>query len=242
VSRLKAGYYLLTALATLGSSYFFGYLFFFLRDRFGFGDRENLAVAAMHGAIYVVSAWQCGKFAERRGFHTSLMLGFGGLSVCMVAGALAPTAVAEVVIIAVFSVVLLFIWPALEALTTEHEPRSRVPHVIGWYNVTWSGAAAVAYFTGGSLYGWHGTGAVFWIPAGIYLSGLIVTRWLARRAAPAAPPPPFAAEPAHPADAVLAKPSVPPQTFLRLGWLANPFSFMAIFTLIALMPGAGREI
>ncbi len=238
VRVLKSGYLVLSALATLGSSYFFGYLFFFLRDRFGFGDRENLAVAAMHGAIYVVSAWQCGKFAERRGFHTSLTLGFGGLSVCMVAGALAPTAVLEVAIIAVFSVVLLFIWPALEALITEDEPPSRVPHAIGWYNVTWSGAAAAAYFSGGSLYGWLGVGAVFWVPAAIYAIGLLITRRLARQAAlvrRAAPP--AAVESAHQPEAVLRAPSVPAHTFLRLGWLANPFAFVAIFTLIALMPG-----
>jgi predicted MFS family arabinose efflux permease len=237
VHQLKPGYLVLAALATLGSSYFFGYLFFFLRDRFGFGDRENLAVAAMHGAIYVVSAWQCGKFAERRGFHTSLTLGFAGLSICMAAGALAPTALIEIVIIAVFSVVLLFIWPALEALMTEHEPSSRVPHAIGWYNVTWSGAAAVAYFTGGSLYGWIGVGTVFWVPAAIYASGLVITRWLARLAAAAPPPVTPAAEPVHPSEAALASPSVPAATFLKLGWLANPFAFVAIFTLIALMPG-----
>jgi hypothetical protein len=156
----------------------------------------------------------------------------------MAAGALAPTALAEIAVIAVFSVVLLFIWPALEALTTEHEPPSRLPHAIGWYNGMWSGAAAFAYFTGGGLYEWLGAGAVFWTPAVIYFAGLVVTRWLAHRAAIAVPPPPpTTAELAHPAEAVLASPSVPPQAFLKLGWLANPFSFVAIFTLIALMPG-----
>jgi predicted MFS family arabinose efflux permease len=79
---------------------------------------------------------------------------------------------------------------------------------------------------------------VFWIPAVIYFAGLVVTRWLAGLAATAvAPQPARAAELAHAAEAVLASPSVPPETFLRLGWLANPFSFVAIFTLIALMPG-----
>jgi len=45
-----------------------------------------------------------------------LVAAFGGLALCMAAGALAPTAAIEVAVIAVFSVVLLFIWPALEAL------------------------------------------------------------------------------------------------------------------------------
>lgn len=239
--RLKPGYYALTALATLGASYCFGYLFFYLRDRFGFSDRDNLTVAALHGAIYVVSAWQCGKFAERRGFLTSLTIGFGGLAVCMAAGALASSAAIAVAVIAVFSVVLLFIWPALEALITEHEPAARVPHVVGWYNVTWSSAAAFAYFTGGSLYAWLGGGAVFWVPAAIFFVGLLVTRWIAGRATAAragAPPEPRPATAPEPRPA---RTSVPARTFLQLGWLANPLSFVAIFTLIALMPGLAAK-
>ena len=62
VHQLKPGYLVLAALATLGSSYFFGYLFFFLRDRFGFGDRENLAVAAMHGLGAVELATDVSSF------------------------------------------------------------------------------------------------------------------------------------------------------------------------------------
>ena len=45
--QLKAGYLVLAALNTLASSFFFNYLFFFLRDRFGFGDRQNLWVSAL---------------------------------------------------------------------------------------------------------------------------------------------------------------------------------------------------
>jgi predicted MFS family arabinose efflux permease len=149
--------------------------------------------------------------------------------------------VLAVTVIAVFSVVLLFIWPALEALTTEHEPPARVPHVIGWYNVMWSSAAAFAYFTGGTLYGWAGVGAVFWAPAAIFLVGLIVTRWLAGLAARAVPPGPMTRDDLRESEAAVVATSVPPQTFLRLGWLANPFSFVAVFTLIALMPGLAAK-
>jgi hypothetical protein len=103
----------------------------------------------------------------------------------------------------------------------------------------WSSAAAFAYFTGGSLYAWLGGGAVFWVPAAIFALGLVVTRWLAGRATSArvgpapAPGPPHATQPAST--------SVPARTFLQLGWLANPLSFVAIFTLIALMPGLAAK-
>ena len=180
--RLKAGYYLLTALASIASSYYFNYLFFFLRDRFGFGNRENLAMAALHGAIYIVASWQAGRFAERRGFHTSLAVGFAGLSVCMAAGALVTTAWLHAVVIVCYTVSVCFLWPAIEALIAQHEPPGRVPHTLGVYNCTWSMASAVAYFTGGSLYGWLGEGALFGVPGAIFLAELFMVIWLARAA------------------------------------------------------------
>ena len=45
LSRLKAGYFFLTAAASVATAYYFNYLFFFLRDRYGFTNRGNLAMA-----------------------------------------------------------------------------------------------------------------------------------------------------------------------------------------------------
>src|SRR5262245_56499164 len=178
--RLKAGYQVLTALGTLAASYYFNYLFFFLRDHFGFGNRQNLAVAALHGSIYIVSSWQCGKFAERRGAHTSLKVGFAGVALCMAAGALAGTVPLQLVVLACYTVSVCFIWPAMEALIIDRELPSRVPHAVGIYNCTWSTASAVAYFTGGSLYDWLGKGAVFGVSGTIFLANFLIALWLAR--------------------------------------------------------------
>ena len=93
--QLKTGYYALAALNTLATSYYLNYLFFYLRDQFGFGDRENLWVTALHGFVYIFSAWQCGKFAQRHGFHPSLKIGFVGLTICMITGARLHSSVAE---------------------------------------------------------------------------------------------------------------------------------------------------
>src|SRR3954469_4256603 len=128
--QLKTDYYALTALNTLATSYYLNYLFFYLRDHFGFGNRENLWVSALHGFIYIFSAWQCGRFAQHHGFHLSLKLGFAGLTVCMVAGAFFNTALGNIIAVIGYTIVLLFTWPALEALTSENEIPSRVPHMV----------------------------------------------------------------------------------------------------------------
>src|SRR5262245_28360207 len=114
---LKKYYFLLAALNTLATTWYSNYIFFFLRDQFGYGNRENLWVSALYGFIYIFAAWQCGKFAQRRGFVTSLKVGFGGLTLAMILGALLKgTLVGNLFALVAYTVALLFIWPALEAL------------------------------------------------------------------------------------------------------------------------------
>jgi predicted MFS family arabinose efflux permease len=240
---LKGGVFAATSLTTLATFYFFTYLFFYLRDRFGFDDRANLAVAALHGAIYIVAAWQGGRFAERHGYVTSLRVGFGGLTACMVVGWLAGDILLVTLgVVVVYTIVLLLIWPALEAMAMADEPPARVSHMVGLYNLTWSGSAALAYFTGGPLYDWLGADLIFTVPGVIFGLEFLVLVWLKQSQA-------FEPHrPDVPEVIVAAAPSPLPgrhrraATFLRLGWLANPLSYMAIYTLLALMPGLAAAL
>ncbi len=239
----KGTVYAATALSTIATFYHFSYLFFLLRDRYSFDNRLNLRVAALHGAIYVFAAWQGGRFAERRGYTASLTAGFVGLFLCMVVGALVSSAAALLAVMAVYTIVLLLVWPALEALAIADEPPERVPHLVGLYNLTWSGSAALAYFTGGPLYDRIGARMIFGIPAVIFLVQLVFLFWLSRRPASASPRPV--------ADVAAVVSSMPDDfrgspersvTFLRLAWLANPLSYMAIYTLLAVMPGLAASL
>ncbi|ODS53955.1 MAG: hypothetical protein ABS36_12190 [Acidobacteria bacterium SCN 69-37] len=228
------------SLTTIATFYHFSYLFFLLRDRFGFDDRANLGVAALHGAIYIGAAWWGGRFAERRGHGVSLAVGFAGLSICLIAGAFVPSAAGLLVVVVAYTVALLHVWPALEAMTIAGEPPDRVPHAVGIYNLTWSGSAAFAYFTGGPLYDWLGPRLVFEIPAAIMLIALAGLAWLCRR--------PWLPVHAGSAMATVERPpaplSSPPRarTFLQLAWLANPLAYVAIYTLLAVMPGLAAAL
>ena len=231
---------------TIATCYFSTYIFFFLRDRFGFGARENLWVTALYGFIYIFSAWQCGKFAQRRGFLTSLKVGFTGLALVMIAGgALIHSVPAALLVVAGYSVVLLFTWPALEALVSENETQSGVQEMVGIYNCTWAAGAAFAYFTGGKLYDWSNRGAVFWLPAAIFFVELLFVIYLARQArrSPAAEVPHAKAipeAPHHPEAAAFKQP-VSPKTFLNMAWLSNPFAYVAVNTLIAVVPSLAAK-
>ena len=242
--QLKVGYFTLAGMNTLATSYYFNYLFFFLRDHFGFGNRGNLWVTAMSGFIYIFAAWQCGRFAARFGRRLSLKLGFISLAAVMVASAIwAQSVTVLLALVAVYSVVLLFTWPALEALVSERESQAGMQKMIGIYNCTWAGGAAFAYFTGGKLYDLFGTGAVFWLPAGIFFGQFLLLLWLDKKhdAVFAATPEPPKENNHTPENSAFQQP-VSPQAFLKMAWLANPFAYIAINTLIAVMPGITHKL
>lgn len=241
---LKAGVFAATSLTTVATFYHLSYLFFLLRDRFGFDNRANLSVAALHGGIYIIAAWQGGRFAERHGNVASLTIGFGGLALSMGTGALVSSAAGLMVLVAAYSVALLFIWPALEAMAIADEPPERVPHVVGLYNLTWSGSAALAYFTGGPLYDWLGAWMVFVIPAAISAFELVALLILTRGANVTPVPRVVAVSIEPPVAAAIGDRTPRPRgpTFLRLAWLANPLAYMAIYTLLAVMPGLAAAL
>ena len=240
--QLKAGYLTLAWINTIASSYFLYYLFFLLRDRYGFGDEKNLWVSALHGFIYTFAAWQCGKFGDRRGYVLSLKLGYAALTVTMIVGAFLNGAAALMVLVAVYSVVLLLTWPALEALVSERETQAGTQRMVGIYNCTWAGAGAVAYFTGGKLYDALGDVAIFWVPAGLYGLQFLLTVWLDKHHTAFLATTPKPPEKHHAPEAVAFRQPVGPKAFLKMAWLANPFAYIAINTLIAVMPGVGKRL
>lgn len=240
MSRRKATGFLLTGLNTFACSYFGNYVFFLLQQQHGFGNRENLLTCALHGLIYVPAAWLGGRFAERRGLTTSLKVGFVGMAVALFAGGFLPSVAGVLVTLVVWTVAMCFTWPALEAFATHGESDQGTKRMVGIYNVVWSGCAGLMYFAGGAVFEWLGARSLFWIPAIIYVAQYAVTLWLERLPHP--PVPPLApAAPHHPEDAALHQP-VPPATFLKMAWLANPFAYIAIHSFLAVVPGRSAEL
>ena len=84
---------MLEGLNALASAYYFNYLFFYMRDHFGFGNRNNLLITALYGFVYMFSAWYAGRIARKHGYFRMLRIGFVGLIVSMVCGGLIPSPV-----------------------------------------------------------------------------------------------------------------------------------------------------
>lgn len=242
--RTKTFYFALAALNTLATTWFYNYLFFYLRDRFGMNNLENLWFSALYGFVYIFSAWQCGKFAQRRGFLVSLKVGFAGLALTMVAGALLHSVWGILCVLVAYGITLLFTWPALEALVSENETQAGVQHNVGIYNCTWASGAAVANFTGGILYDLLGRAAIFWLPAALFIIEFIAVfgiEKLVSRTPPEHRVEEAAKQTAVPEEEAFHQP-VSPKTFLKMAWLANPFAYVAINTVIAVMPGIAHRL
>lgn len=242
--QLKGGYFTLEALNAFSTAYYFYYLFFYARDVFHFGNAQNLALSALHGFVYMFAAWQGGRFAQRFGYFTSLKLGFSIMSVSLAVGLWAGGNLpVQLAVLAVWTGGMCFIWPTLEALVSEGEPTSRLKRMVGYYNITWAGASAIAYFLGGAMMKHLGRESLFWLPMAIHMVQLGLTFFLKARHDSGLSAPPAVAVPA-PIDPepVAALAAVTPKTFLRMAWVANPFAYVAINAAVPIIPSLAERL
>jgi predicted MFS family arabinose efflux permease len=232
--------YTIEGLNSFATILFFNYLYFFMRDRFEFGDRRNLLLAAWLGLTYTIAAWQAGRFAHRFGYFTALKIGFGLMIAGLAVGSQMASATGVILAATVTNIGMCCIWPTLEALVSESEPPAGVPRAVGIYNIVWAVTNAAAFFIGGTLVVQFGFKSIFYLPLAIVLVQLALTLWLQNHANETAraavgksiaPPPP---DPNRPSPQKA-------QAFLRMAWLANPFAYIAINTLIAVTPGLAAK-
>lgn len=234
--QLKFGYFTLEALNSFAGTFFLFYLFFLTRDEFGFTTRDNLLLTALHGFVYVFASWQGGRFTQRFGYFTALKLGFAGMAVGLTLGLVVPGVLGQVLGLLGWTLPCCLIWPSLEALVTEGEDYQGTARMVGRYNIVWSGAAAVAYFSGGWLWERFGRSGLYGICISLMVVQFLFTLWLESGAKKTPPRVKPVAEPAHQPEAAALRQSLPPQRFLQMAWLANPFAYVAINTVGAVIP------
>ena len=227
--------YTIEGLNSFGTVLYFTYLYFLLHEKFGFRDTANLAVAALLGLVYAFAAWQGGKFGQRHGNFAALKLGFGLMAVSYLVAVQLGTATGQIISAAFVSLGMCFTWPVLEALISENETPERVPHAVGIYNITWAATNAGALFIGGTIVEKFGYASIYWLPLAIVVTQLALTFWLEKIKLPA-----IEKNSAPEVDANRPSPARA-KNFLRMAWLANPFAYVAINTLIAVLPGVAAK-
>jgi predicted MFS family arabinose efflux permease len=225
----------------VATPYFTNYIFFLLRDRYEFGNLGNLATSALGGLVYALASWQGGRFAQRFGYYLSLKTGFGCMAICLALGMLVPSLPAALLAYVGCMAAVCFTWPALEALVSDGDADGLLQRNIGIYNLVWSTGVALIYFVGGTLYETLGHHSIFWLPALAHGGLCLWILRLGRRRFDTKAPPPLAVAPRR-LDTPAGTRPVNQETFLRLVWLAIPFAYVAITTVIAFIPALARTL
>lgn len=235
VSPAKVLLYLFEFLNCYAAVYYSNFLFFYLRRTFGFSEAQNLTTAALGGFVYIVAAWQGGKLAQRYGCMKFLYLGCFVMAVSLTAGLLFSSPPAQIIVYCLWTAGVCLVWPALEAMISERAGAS-LPKIIGIYNITWACGGAVAYFTAGILIENLGTTSLFWLPLGITLAEAAILPWASKYLKKESILQNYAPQQASPVSAADAK------RFLLMAWIANPFSYVAINTVIPLIPSVAENL
>jgi len=239
--KIKFSVFMLEGLNSFGTVFYFNYLYFWMRDEFGFGNKRNLALAAALGFFYTFAAWQTGKFAQRRGYFAALKTGYIIMAVALAAGWFLKFAAGQVCTAIVVTLGMCFIWPTLEAFTSDGETSESLPRMVGIYNVVWAATAALAFFSGGMFIKLFGYQILFTLPLVVVLAMLGLTFWLQGQATEAAREALEGREGAAPSQEPHQPASPSAKIFLRMAWLANPFAYIAIQTIIAVIPGIAAK-
>jgi len=239
-SLVKTGCFILEGLNSFATTFYFYYLYFFMQKQFGFGDKANLVLAAGSGLVYMFAVWWGGRFAQRAGCFTALKIGFVIMILALAVGTQLDSATGQVVVMLATTLGMGFTWPPLEALVSEGETAVRLQQIIGLYNVVWAGLGALAYFIGGAMLEKLGLKSLFVVPIAILVGQLGLILWL-ERGIRLTPPGKMVAEEHDVIAELNPRPIARAKAFLRMAWLTNPFAYIAINTLVAVMPGvAGR--
>jgi predicted MFS family arabinose efflux permease len=239
-AALKRNVFILEGLNGFAASIYFNYIFFFLREHFGFGAQGNLLFCAANGLVYAIGAFYGGKFAQRRGYFFALTVGLTVVVVSLLIALFSISVAGHVIAMVIWTLGICVTWPTLEALTCEGESPLTLPRKVGIYNVVWSVAFACGLFFGGTIIEALSWKSMFLLPAGIHFVQIVIIQITSRgltgnwQELPGAPTP-VAVAPDH-ADGNLNK------NFLRMAWLANPFAYIAMNTVIPLIPQVAANL
>jgi predicted MFS family arabinose efflux permease len=253
--KQTAAVFTLEGINSFATTLYFYYLYFFTERAFGFTKFQNLLLAAAMGLSYAMASALGGRFAQRRGYLTALKCGYAIMALTMGAAVFVNALPIHFLIMFTAYAGAALTWPALEALVCEGQARGAVQRNLGIYNLVWGGTGAIAYFFGGAIIEAGTFRALFAVSAllsaGQFFFVLALDRAMkrrsrhnemAQRAAGLQPTASAISENTSVDHKPAAGSPVTPQTFLRMAWLANPFAYLAINTVVAVIPSLAQRL
>ncbi len=235
--RIKVGVYVLEGVNALATSLYFNYLFFHMQAQFGFTNLGNLTLCAINGFVYAFAAWMAGRYAQKQGYFHALKIGFTIMGAALLAGSQLNTVQGQFLAVILWTIGMCFTWPTLEALTCENEPPRRLQKFLGIYNMIWALGSGLANFMGGAMLEKLGKSSIFLVPAALHILQIALVLYL-EKGYPTLARAEVSGNGSAQEDLHLdqQRSPVPPETFLKMAWVANPFAYIAINALLPVIP------
>jgi MFS family permease len=159
---------------------------FYTSHRFGWGARENFAVAALQGLFYMLGALLAKRISQRWGREKSLLALYAGMTTFAVVVAITASmtwAITTVLLIAVESSLMAASWPMIESLISGAGEPSALSRRLGWYNIVWAIIGALAVASSGAIIQHAPAWAFFAIVAACHLLAGVLIFYRTRLAA-----------------------------------------------------------
>ncbi len=214
---------------------------FYMNHRFGWGARENFAMAACQGVLYVSGALLAKKLSGRWGRERSLLALYASMTVFALAVGISASMfwpVLMALLVAIETGLMAASWPMLESLVSAAGDPSRLSRRLGCYNIVWASTGSIALAATGAIIqhtpAWAFFGAV---GAGHIIAGVLV--WLRTRSmTPCIEDVGLAYPPAHDAPRPMPDEVVIRQHRLAL-WLSRialPSTYVIVYSLAPALP------
>jgi MFS family permease len=153
-------------------------LSFYTNHQFGWGARENLSIAALQGALYMIGALLAKTISRRWGRRRSLLGLYGGMTALAVAVGISASfrwAVTAALLAVMETGLVAASWPMLQSLVSAAGEPAKLSKRLGYYNILWSSTGAIAVAASGAVIQHAPAWAFFGIiAAGHLLAGIII--------------------------------------------------------------------
>ena len=228
--------YAAESLASVGTTLLMAGIFFYTKEKLGWGLPENLLLAAAQGVAYVAGSLAATRIAGRFGRRRGLIGIFAFLALVPLLPLAWRSPVWLVIALLMYTFVASLAWPALESLISSDADVHALSRRVGIYNLVWSGTNAVTFAAAGIIIARWSDG-MFILPLAAHaLSAVLLWRVRATEAmaASAACSASMASEPPHAAP----EPQLLAQRTLAL-WLSRialPATYVVVYSLMAMMP------
>ena len=143
--------YVAESCSSVGTTLLMVGIFFFMKERFGWGLRENFLLAATQGVAYVGGSLAANTVAGRFGRRRGLIAVFILISLIPILPLMVREPGWVVVGLLAYTFVSALVWPALESLVASDADAHLISRRVGLYNLVWSGTNAVVFALSGLI-------------------------------------------------------------------------------------------